>query len=95
VSVLVQMIGEVLCEVAEAAIGVSHDERRDPKWNGKPGYTSEDDVFECLRGHGRETSWLKAQKDHAMIAEHQSNRSMFPIFGRVGHRLEADLRHVG
>jgi hypothetical protein len=42
------MIGEVLCEVVEVAIGVSHDGRQDPKWNGRPGYTSEDDVFECL-----------------------------------------------
>jgi len=81
------MIGEVLYEVAEAVIGVSHDGRRDPKWNGRPGYTSEDDVFECLTSHGRETSLL--------IAEHQDKRAMFPVFGRVGSRLEGGLkRHV-
>jgi hypothetical protein len=81
------MIGEVLCEVAEVAIGVSHDGRQDPKWNGKPGYTSEDDVFEGLRSHGRETNLL--------IAEHQDKRAMFPVLGRVGHRLEDGVeRHV-
>jgi hypothetical protein len=82
------MIGGVLYEVAEAVIGVSHDGRQDPNWNGRPGYTSEDDVFECLTSHGRETSLL--------IAEHQYKRTMFPIFGRVGSRLEGELkRHVG
>jgi hypothetical protein len=82
------MIGEVLYEVAEVVIGVSHDGRRDPKWNGRPGYTSGDDVFECLTSHGRETSLL--------IAEHHDKRSMFPVFGRVGGRLESDgERHVG
>jgi hypothetical protein len=82
------MIGGVLCEVAEVVIGVSHDGRQDPKWNGRPGYTSEDDVFECLRSHGRETSLL--------IAERQDKQTMFPILGRVGHRLEGGVeRHVG
>jgi hypothetical protein len=82
------MIGEVLCEVVEVAIGVSHDGRRDPKWNGRPGYTSEDDGFECLRSHGRERSLL--------IAEHQDKRTMFPMLGRVGGRLEGGgERHVG
>jgi hypothetical protein len=82
------MIGEVLCEVAEVAIGVSHDGRRDPKRNGRPGYTSEDDVFGCLTSHGRETSWL--------IAEHQDKRVTFPIFGRMAGRLEGGAeRHVG
>lgn len=82
------MIGEVLYEVVEVAIGVSHDGRRDPKWNGRPGYTSEDDVFECLRNHGRETSLL--------IAEHQDKRTMFPVLGRVGGRSEGGVeRHVG
>jgi hypothetical protein len=82
------MIGEVLYEVVEVAIGVSHDGRRDPKWNGRPGYTSEDGVFECLTSHGRETSLL--------IAEHQDRRTMFPVLGRVGSRLEGGVeRHVG
>ncbi len=68
-------------------IGVSHDGRRDPMRNGRPGYTSEDDVFESLTSHGRETSLL--------IAEHQDKRTMFPIFGRVGGRLEGGVvRHV-
>lgn len=66
VSVLVLVLTNgVLYEVAEVEIGVSHDERRDPKWNGKPGYMSEDDLWEDLTGHGRETS--------LMIAEHQDN----------------------
>jgi hypothetical protein len=82
------MIGEVLCEVAEVEIGVSHDGRRDPKRNGKPGYTSEDDVFECLTSHGKETSLL--------IAVHQDKRTMFPVFERVGRRLKGGVkRHVG
>lgn len=82
------MIGEVLYEVVGAVIGVSHDGRRDPKWSGRLGYTSEDDVFECLTSHGRGTSLL--------IAEHQDKRTMFPVFGRVGNRLEGGLkRHVG
>jgi hypothetical protein len=82
------MIGEVLCEVAEVAIGVSHDGRRDPKWNGRPGYTSEDDVFDCLKSHGRGTSLL--------IAEHQDKQTMFPVLGRVVGRLEGGVeRHVG
>jgi len=82
------MIGEVLYEVAEVVIGVSHDGRRGPKRNGRPGYTSEDDVFECLRSHGRETSLL--------IAEHQDRRTMFPVLGRVADRLEGGVeRHVG
>jgi hypothetical protein len=82
------MIGGVLYEVAEVAIGVSHDGRRDPKWNGRPGYTSGDDVFECLTSHDRETSLL--------IAEHQDKRVMFQILGRVAGRLEGGVeRHVG
>jgi hypothetical protein len=82
------MIGEVLYEAAEVAIGVSHDGRRDPKWNERPGYTSEDDVFECLMSHGRETSLL--------IAKHQDKRTMFPVLGRVGSRLEGGVeRQVG
>jgi hypothetical protein len=81
------MIGEVLCEVGEVAIGVSHDGRRDPRWNGKLGYTSGDDVFECSRSHGKETS--------LQIAEHQDRRTMFPVLGRVGGRLEGGVeRHV-
>jgi len=82
------MIGEVLYEVVEVVIGVSHDGRRDPNWNGRPGYTSEDDVFECSMGHGKETSLL--------IAEHQDKRAKFPIFGWVvGGRLEGGgERHV-
>jgi hypothetical protein len=82
------MIGEVLCEVAEVVIGVSHDGRQDPMWNGRLGYTSEDDVFEGLKSHGRETSLL--------IAEHQGKQAMFPILGRAVNRLEGGVeRHVG
>ena len=82
------MNGEVLYEVVEVVIGVSHDGRRDPMRNGRPGYTSGDDVFECLTSHDRETSLL--------IAEHQYKRTMFPVCERVGGRLEGGLeRHVG
>ena len=82
------MIGEVLYAVVEVVIGVSHDGRQDPKWNGRLGYTSEDDVFECLTSHGTETNLL--------IAEHQDKRTMFPVFERVGGRLEGGVkRHVG
>jgi len=80
------MIGEVLCEVVEVAIGVSHDGRRDPKWNGKPGYTSEDGVIDCS-SHDRETNLL--------IAERQDKQAMFLILGRVGDRLEGGVEHVG
>ena len=73
------MIDEVLYEGVVVVIGVSHDGRQDPKGNGRPGYTSEDDVFEYLTGHGRETTLL--------IAEHQDKRVRFPILGRVGGRL--------
>jgi hypothetical protein len=77
-----------LCEVAEVVIGVSHDGRQDPMRNGRLGYTSEDDVFECLKSHGRETSLL--------IAEHQDKQTMFPILGRAVDRLEGGVeRHVG
>jgi hypothetical protein len=86
------MNGEVLYEVAEAVIGVSHDGRQDPNWNGKPGYMSEDDLLERLSGHGRET---KAQNDHAKIAGHQDNRTMFPKLGLAAGRLEGDVGHVG
>ncbi len=89
------MIGEVLCGVAEVAIGVSHDGRRDPKKSGKPDYTSGDNLFDCSSRHGREMSLLKAQKDHVMIAEHQDNRTMFLILRRVGNRLEGGVGHVG
>jgi hypothetical protein len=82
------MIGEVLFEVAEEAIGVSHGGRQDPKWSGRPGYTSVDDGFECLTSHGRETRLL--------IAEHQDKRTNFPVFERVEGRLEGGVkRHVG
>jgi hypothetical protein len=87
------MNGEVLCGVAEVAIGVSHDGRQDPKWNGKPGYMSEDDLLGRLSGHCRETS-LKAQNDHVLIAEHQDNRTMFPKLGLVGDRSEGRVDHV-
>jgi hypothetical protein len=39
------MIDEVLYVVGVEAIRVSHDGRRDPRWNGKLGYTSGDDVL--------------------------------------------------
>lgn len=81
------MIGEVLYEVAEAVTGVSHGGRQDPKWNGRPGCTSEDDVFGCLMGHGRETNFLNA--------EHRDRRTMFPILGRLVSHLEGGgERHV-
>ena len=64
------MNGEVLCVVVEAAIGVSHDGRQDPKRYGKPGYMSEDAGFGCLTGHCKETSLTKAQSDRETIGEH-------------------------
>jgi len=79
------MNGGVLYEVVEVAIGVSHGGRQDPKWNGKPGYMSEDDLLGCSSCHGRET---KAQNDHAM----DSRR--FPILRLVEARLEGDVGHV-
>jgi hypothetical protein len=84
VFVLVLMNAEVLCEVAEVVIGVSHDGRQDPKWNGKPGYMSEDDLWEDLTGHGKVT-----------IEQLQDNRTMFLIFGSVERCLEGDVDHVG
>jgi hypothetical protein len=86
------MNGGVLFVVVEAAIGVSHDGRQDPKVNGKPGYMSEDAVFECLTGHGKETSLSKAQNDHVTIEEHQYNRML--LLGEAD-RLEGDALHVG
>ena len=84
VFVLVLMNAEVLCEVAEVVIGVSHDGRRDPKWNGKPGYMSEDDLWGDLMSHGR-----------VMIEQLQDNRTMFLILGLVERCLEGDVDHVG
>ena len=84
----------MLFDLAEVAIGVSHDGRRDPKRNGKLGYMSED-VFDCLTGHGRQTNSRKAQKDHMSIAGYQDNRTMFPKLGRAGGRLEGYAGHVG
>ncbi len=61
---------EVLYEVAEEAIGVSHDGRRDPKRSGKPDCMSGDDVPEDLTRH-RETRLMKVQYFHEAVAEHQ------------------------
>lgn len=59
-SVLVLMNVEVLYEVAEAEIGVSHDGRRDPKWSGKPDYSSGNDEPEDLTNHCGGTRLMKA-----------------------------------
>lgn len=61
------MIDEVLYVVVVEAIGVSHDGRRDPRWNGKLGCTSGDDEFDGLTSHGMET-----------IAQHQNDRKWVP-----------------
>jgi len=86
------MNGGVLYVVVEAAIGVSHDGRQDPKGNGKPGYMSEDVVFECLTGHGKETNLTKAQNDHVTVGKHQDSRMLLI---EVADRLEGDALHVG
>jgi hypothetical protein len=49
----------VLFEVVEEATGVSHDGRQGPRLNGKPDYTSVDDVEKDLKSHRRETSLMK------------------------------------
>lgn len=87
------MIDEVLYEVAEEAIGVSHDGRRDPTLSGKPDYTSGDEVLEDLTGHGRKTVLMKASF-HVTVAGHQNNRGIFPKRGLVGSRLKGG-GHVG
>jgi len=49
------MIDGVLYVVAVETIRVSHDGRRDPRWNEKLGYASGDDWLEGLTSHGWET----------------------------------------
>jgi hypothetical protein len=61
------MIDGVLYEVVVETIRVSHDGRRDPRWNEKLDYTSGDDLFENLASHDVET-----------IAGHQNDRTLVP-----------------
>lgn len=39
-SFLILVVDEELYEVVGAVVGVSHDGQLNPKWYGKPGYTS-------------------------------------------------------
>jgi len=86
---------EGLYEVGVEEIGVSHDGRRDPMGNGKPGYTSEDDVPMGLTSHGGKTRLMKVLYFHAAVAEHQNNLLISRKRGPDGSRLEGDVGHVG
>lgn len=86
------MIG-VLYVVAVEKIRVSHDGRRDPRWNEKLDYTSRDDGFEDSTIHGKEMIELKAQNFQSTIAEHQNDRMRVPREG-LGGRLEECPVHV-
>jgi hypothetical protein len=68
------MIDGVLYVVAVETIRVSHDGRRDPRWNEKLDYTSRDDGFEDSTIHGKEMIELKAQNFQSTVAEHQNDQ---------------------
>jgi hypothetical protein len=72
------MIDEVLYVEAVEAIGVSHDGRRDPTWNGILDYASEDDEIGRLTSHGREMIEMKVRNFQSTVAEHQNNRLLIP-----------------
>jgi hypothetical protein len=72
------MVDGVLYVVVVETIRVSHDGRRDPRWNEKLGYTSRDDGFEDLTIHDREMIELKAQYFQSTVAEHQNDRTRVP-----------------
>jgi hypothetical protein len=65
------MIDGVLYVVVVEAIRVSHDGRRDPRWNETLDYTSGDDLFEDLASHGKEM----IEHFRSTIAEHQNDRT--------------------
>jgi len=84
---------EVLCEVAEAEIGVSHDGRRDPKWSGKPDYMSVDEEPEDLTNHCGGTKLMKGEYFHEAFAEHRNNLLIFLKWEPAGSRLERGAEH--
>ena len=67
------MIG-VLYVAAVETIRVSHDGRRDPRWNGTLDYASGDDWLEDLTSHCREMIEMKVQSFQSTNAEHQNDR---------------------
>jgi len=69
------MIDWVLYVVMVVEIRVSHDGRRDPRWNETLDYTSGDDLFEDSASHGKE---MKVENFQSTIAEHQYDRTRFP-----------------
>jgi hypothetical protein len=72
------MIDGVLYVVVVETIQVSHDGRRDPRWNEKLDYTSVGDRLEDLTNHGREMIEMKVQSFQSTIAEHQYDRMTVP-----------------
>jgi hypothetical protein len=88
------MNGGVLFEVVEEATGVSHDGRRGQRLNGRPDYTSVDDVWKDLKSHRRETSLMKVWNFHGRVAEHQDSRTIFPKWGPAESRLEGSAEHL-
>jgi hypothetical protein len=92
-SVLVLMSVEVLYEVAEAEIGVSHGGRRDPKLSGKPDYMSVDEEPEDLTNHCGGTRLMKGEYFHEAFAEHRNNLLIFLKWGPAGSRLEGGAEH--
>jgi hypothetical protein len=68
------MIDGVLYVVVVEAIRVSHDGRRDPRWNETLDYTSGNDLVDDLAIHDKEM----IENFQSTIAEHQNDRTWIP-----------------